>query len=90
MKVYNSIPSQYKPPIGSAQLYYVEAFDSEFTLWLRKRRSTSVEAMMKDVIEVDANLTAARKKKRDEGKWRREEGERRQEEGERGERRKYK
>ena len=30
--------------------------------------------MMKDAIEVEINLTVARKKKRDEGEWRREEG----------------
>ena len=31
---------------------------------------------MKDAIEVEVKLVAARKKKRDEGEWRREEGER--------------
>ena len=39
--------------------------------------------MMKDAIEVEVNLTAARKKERDEGEWRRDERER-------GERRKDK
>ena len=34
-------------------------------------------AMMKDAKEVEVNLTATRKKKRDEGEWRRDEGERR-------------
>ena len=63
MKVYNSIPSQFKPPIGSSQLHYVESFDSEFTLWLSERRSASLEAMMKDAIEVEVNLVAARKNK---------------------------
>ena len=37
---------------------------------------------MKDAMEVEVNLTAARKKKRDEGEWRKEEGEWRREEGE--------
>ena len=32
--------------------------------------------MMKDSIEVEVNMTAARKKKRDEGEWRRDEGDR--------------
>ena len=59
-----------KPPIGSTQLHYVEAFDSDFTLWLSERRSTSLEAMMKDAIEVEVNLTATRNNKRDEGEWR--------------------
>ena len=73
MKVYNYIPSQFKPPIGSTQLQYAEAFDGEFSLWLSERRKTSLEAMMKDAIEVEVNLTSVRKKKRDEGEWRREE-----------------
>ena len=54
----------------------MESFDGEFSLWLSERRSTSLEAMMKDAIELDVNLVVARKKKRDEGEWRREEGER--------------
>ena len=40
-----------------------------------------MKPMMKYSIEVEVNLTAARKKKRDKGEWRREEGERRREEG---------
>ena len=59
---------------GSSQLQYVEAFDSEFTLLLSERRSTSLADMMKDAIEVEVNLAASRNKKRDEGEWRREEG----------------
>ena len=97
LNLYNSIPAQLKPPIGSAQLQYVEYFDSDFTLCLSERRSTSLEAMMKDAIEMEVNLSAARKNRRDEGEWirdegegRREEGEWRREEGERGERRKDK
>ena len=50
MKVYNSTPTQFKPPLGSAQLQYVEAYDSEFTLWLSERTSTSLVDMMKDAI----------------------------------------
>ena len=76
MKVYNSIPTEFKPPIGSSQVQYAEDFDSKFTLWLSERRSASLVAMMKYFIEVEVNLTTARKKKRDEGEWRREEGER--------------
>ena len=43
MKVYNAIPSQFKPPLVFAQLQYAEAFDSEFTLWLSERRSASLD-----------------------------------------------
>ena len=73
MKVHNSIPAQFKPPIGSTQLQYAESFNGEFSLWLSERRLTSLEAMIKDIIEVEVNLITARKKKRDEGEWRREE-----------------
>ena len=76
MKVYNSITAQFKPPIGSAQLQYVEAFDNEFTLWLSERILASLAAMMKDAKEVEVNLKASRKKKIDEGEWKREDGER--------------
>ena len=30
LKIYNSIPSHVKPPIGAAQLQYAEAFDGDF------------------------------------------------------------
>ena len=78
MKVYNYIPSQFKPPIGSVQLQYAESFDGEFSLWLSEIRSTSLEAMMKDDIDVEVKLVTVRKKKRDEGEWRREGGKRKE------------
>jgi hypothetical protein len=40
LKVYNSIPAEVKPPPGAAQLWYVDSFDSDFSLLLRERRST--------------------------------------------------
>ena len=67
MKVYHSTPSQFKPPPSSAQLQYVEAFDSEFTLWMSERRYASLADMMNDAIEVEINLTAAKEKRREEG-----------------------
>jgi len=73
MKVYNAIPAQFKPPPGSAQLQYAEAFDSEFTLLLCERKSASLADMMNEAVEVEVNLMSARRKKRDEGEWQREE-----------------
>ena len=61
MKVYNSIPDQVKPPLGASQLHYVDAFESEFSLLLRERRSTSLTDMMNDAIEVEVNLASSRK-----------------------------
>ena len=66
MKVYHTIPSQFRPPLGSAQLQYAEAFDSEFTLWLGERKSTSLADMMNDPIEVDIKLIYSREKRREE------------------------
>ena len=76
IKVYNSIPTQFKTPIGSSQLQYIESFDGQFSLWLSERRSASSTAMMKDAVEVEVNLISARKKKREDGEWRREVGKR--------------
>jgi hypothetical protein len=59
MKVYNSIPNQLNPPLGVAQLHYVDAFKSEFSLLLRERISTSLTDMMNDAIEVEVNLATS-------------------------------
>jgi hypothetical protein len=61
MKVYNSIPDQVKPPLGAAQLHYVDAFSSDFALLLRERRYATLVDMMNDAIEVEVNLMASRK-----------------------------
>ena len=63
MRTYESIPANVKPPPGAAKLHYADAFDSEFTLLLRERRSTSLENMMQDTIEVEVNLSASNKTK---------------------------
>jgi hypothetical protein len=61
MRVYNSIPAEVKPPPGAAQLRYVDSFDSDFSLLLRERRSTTLDDMMNDAIEVEVNLMASGK-----------------------------
>ena len=48
--VYNSLPEDCKPPEGMAKLHFVEAFDDEFALFLRERRSPTLERMMSDAI----------------------------------------
>ena len=68
MEVYNAIPSQFKPPPRAAQLQYAEYFYNECTLWLSERRSASLTNIMKDSIEVEINLTAAKEKREIEGK----------------------
>jgi hypothetical protein len=61
MKVYNSIPTEVKPPPRASQLRYANYFDSEFALLLRERRSNSLDDMMSDAIEVEVNLMASGK-----------------------------
>jgi hypothetical protein len=61
MKVYNSIPTEVKPPPRATQLQYTDSFNSYFTLHLREIRSNTLEAMMNDAIEVEVNLMASGK-----------------------------
>ena len=61
MRVYNSIPADIKPRVGAAKLHYVDAFDGDFALLLRERKSASLPAMFQDVLEVEANMMASGK-----------------------------
>jgi hypothetical protein len=61
MKVYNSIPTEVKPPPKVSQLRYVDSFESDFDFLLRERISTSLDDMMSDAIEVEVNLMASGK-----------------------------
>ena len=56
MRSYDSIPAHVKHPPGAAQLHYANAFDSDFSLALRERRSASLADMMNEEIEVEINL----------------------------------
>ena len=61
MRVYNSIPTDIKPLVGVARLHYVDAFDGEFALSLRERKSTSRPIMFQDSLEVEDNMMASGK-----------------------------
>ena len=61
MRVYNSIIADIKPLIGSAKLHYDDAFDGEFALLLREKKSASLPAMFQDALEVEANMIASGK-----------------------------
>ena len=61
--IYNSLPVQCKPPEGMVELHYVEAFDDEFTLFLRERRSATLVDMMSDAIEVEINMMSSKRGK---------------------------
>jgi hypothetical protein len=49
-KVYNLILAEVEPPPQAPQLRYVDSFESDFSLLLRERRSTTLDDMMTDAI----------------------------------------
>ena len=55
MRTYNSIPVDIKPLVSATKLHYVDAFDSDFALLLRERKSTKLPVMFQDALEVEAN-----------------------------------
>ena len=63
MKVYNSILEDIKPSAVAAKLHYAEAFDNDFAISLRERKSLSLVAMFTDALEVEANMMASGKMK---------------------------
>ena len=63
MRVYNSIPENMKYLVGVSQLHYVDAFESDFSLLLRDRKTANLPDMFKDSLEVEANLMASGKMK---------------------------
>ena len=56
IKVYNSIPTEVKPPLRVARVRYVNSFESDFAFLLRERTSTFLHDMMNDAIEFEVNL----------------------------------
>ena len=58
MRVYNSIPTDTNPLVGTVKLHYTDAFESDFALLLRERKSTSIPDMFKYALEVEANMMA--------------------------------
>ena len=61
MRVYKSIPTNIKPSAGAAKLHYLEAFDNDFALLLRERKSSSLPVMFTDALELESNMMACGK-----------------------------
>ena len=61
MRAYNSIPANIKPSPRTAKLHYVDAFDNDFVLLLRERKSATLLAMFTYALEVEANMMACEK-----------------------------
>ena len=57
--MYSKIPTEIKPTGTSAMITYANAFDSEFCLLLRERRSASLSLMQDAALEVESNILAS-------------------------------
>jgi hypothetical protein len=62
-KMYGKIPDEIKPSETSAKITFANAFDVEFSLFLRERRDTTLNQMQEYSIEVESNILAADKLK---------------------------
>ena len=54
--MYNFVPVDIKPLVGAVKLHYADAFDSDFALLLRERKSSNLPAMFQDALEVESNM----------------------------------
>ena len=61
MRVYNSIPADIKPSPRAAKLHCVDAFDNDFALLLREKKSNTLPTMFTEALEVEANMIACGK-----------------------------
>ena len=57
--MYSKIPTKIKPIDTSARITYANAFDSDFFLLLRERRSASLSLMQDATLEVESNIVAS-------------------------------
>ena len=61
--MYSKIPTEINPTNTSARITYANAFDSNFYLLLRERRSASLSLMQDAALEVESNILASQKVK---------------------------
>jgi hypothetical protein len=62
-KMFGKIPAEIKPSDASAKITFSAAFDSEFCLILRERRSATLALMQDAALEVESNITTSQKLK---------------------------
>jgi ribonuclease HI len=62
-KMFGKIPAEIKPSDASAKITFSAAFDAEFCLILRERRSATLALMQDAALEVESNITASQKLK---------------------------
>ena len=61
--MYSKIPTEIKPTDTSTRITYANAFDFDFFLLLRERRSSSLSLMQDAALEVESNIVASQKVK---------------------------
>ena len=64
--IYNSIPANLKPPLGSVLLKFPNGFDTYIAYQLRERNPETLEQMQINVVSVEANLLAKKARLRNE------------------------
>jgi hypothetical protein len=62
-KLYNKIPTEVKPSQPAAKVTFAGAFDPDFALLLRERRSVDLTKMQDDALEIESNMMASGKMK---------------------------
>jgi hypothetical protein len=62
-KLYNKIPVKVKPYQPDTKVTFVGAFEPNFALLLRERRSATLVGMQDDAIEIESNMMASGKLK---------------------------
>jgi hypothetical protein len=61
--MYSKIPDEIKPIETSTKITFTNAFDAEFSLLLRERRSATLSLMQEATIEVESNILTVEKLK---------------------------
>ena len=61
--MYNKIPVEVKPSQPATKVTFVGAFDPDFALLLRERRSIDLTKMQDDVLDIESNMMASGKLK---------------------------
>jgi hypothetical protein len=61
--MFGKIPAEIKPSDASAKITFFVAFDPDFCLILRERRSTTLALMQDAALEVESNIMASQKLK---------------------------
>jgi hypothetical protein len=55
-KLYNKIPMEVKPSQPAAKVTFTGAFDPDFSLLLRERRSVDLTKMQDNALEIESNM----------------------------------